>query len=199
MNVGGSSAPFSIGILLSGTGRTLDNIVSFLAENPELGHVDTVVSSRPGVLGLDKAAKYDIPHRVIPCQQPEDSAAIFDHLDQIGIDFVLLAGWLRLLRIPERWSQRVLNIHPSLIPKFSGKGFYGSRVHKAVIEAGESESGCTVHYVDDVYDHGRILLQERVPVQAGDTAETLADRVFQAECVAYPKAIRLLAASRPTN
>ncbi|MCA8959019.1 MAG: phosphoribosylglycinamide formyltransferase [Planctomycetes bacterium] len=187
--------PWSIGFLLSGTGRTLDNLVEFLKTRPDLGRVQVVVSDRPGAKGLEKAEGYGIEHRVMSCRRPSASAAIFDFLDEREVDLVLLGGWLRLLKIPERWQRRVLNIHPSLIPKFSGEGFYGMRVHRAAIAAGERESGCTVHFVDDAYDHGEILLQERVPVMVGDTAEQLAERVFEAECRAYPRALERLAKS----
>ncbi|MEM7263643.1 MAG: formyltransferase family protein [Planctomycetota bacterium] len=187
------SSPLSIGFMLSGTGRTLDNLVAFLANRPELGAIRAVLSDRPGVLGLEKAERFGIPHHVMPCARPEDSAAIFAWLDDQKIDYVLLGGWLKLLKIAPGWEHRVLNIHPSLIPKFSGHGFYGSRVHRAVIAAGERESGCTVHFVDDIYDHGPVLLQRKVPVLPDDTTDTLADRVFEAECDAYPEAIELLA------
>ena len=106
----------------------------------------------------------------------------------------MLAGFLHYLPIPAAWRGRVVNIHPALLPKFGGKGMYGDRVHQAVIEAREKESGCTVHWVDDVYDHGAVILQKRVPVRPDDTAEDLAHRVFDAECEAYPEAIALLAA-----
>ena len=103
----------------------------------------------------------------------------------------MLAGFLRLLVVPERWLGRVLNIHPALLPAFGGKGFYGERVHRAVLEAGERVTGCTVHYVTNEYDAGPILLQREVPVLPGDTPESLAARVFEAEQRALPDAVRL--------
>jgi len=101
-----------------------------------------------------------------------------------------------MLRIPPAWEGRVMNIHPGLLPDFGGQGMYGDRVHRAVLEAGVPESGCTVHFADNVYDHGPILVQRRVPVLEGDTPDRLAARVFEAECEAYPEAIALFAEGR---
>jgi len=109
---------------------------------------------------------------------------------------VCLAGFLQLLTIPEDFAGRVMNIHPALIPAFCGKGFYGHRVHEAVLEAGVKVSGCTVHFADNLYDHGPVIVQRTVPVRDGDTAEVLAARVFEQECEAYPEAIRLFAEGR---
>lgn len=103
-----------------------------------------------------------------------------------------MAGYLHFWKIPERYQGRVLNIHPSLLPQFGGKGFYGQLVHEAVLEAGVTESGCTVHFADNEYDHGPIILQRRVPVMPDDTPTDLAERVFRQECEAYPEAINQL-------
>jgi phosphoribosylglycinamide formyltransferase-1 len=124
------------------------------------------------------------------------SRAVFAEVERARADLVVLAGYLHLLPIPESWRGRVLNIHPALLPKFGGKGFYGERVHRAVLAAGERESGCTVHYVTDEYDSGPPLLQLRVPVLPDDTPETLAARVFEAEKRALPAAIRMHFATR---
>jgi phosphoribosylglycinamide formyltransferase-1 len=113
-------------------------------------------------------------------------------------DLICFTGWLHLLPIPEEFRQKVLNIHPSLLPAFGGKGMYGHHVHEAVLAYGAKVSGCTVHFADDTYDTGPILVQKCVPVKEGDNADTLAARVFQAECEAYPEAINLIAAGRVT-
>ena len=107
-----------------------------------------------------------------------------------------MGGWLKLVVIPDDFQNRVMNIHPALIPAFCGKGFYGHRVHEAVLEYGAKISGCTVHFVDNQYDHGPIILQRTVDVLTDDTPDTLAARVFAAECEAYPEALRLFAAGR---
>ena len=129
-----------------------------------------------------------------------DVAAFSDHVfavcEAADVDLVCLAGWLRLLKIPPTWAGRVLNIHPALLPKYGGPGMYGRRVHEAVLAAAERESGCTVHVVTDEYDAGPVLLQRRCPVLPGDTADTLAERVFELECDAYPEAIALWSHSR---
>lgn len=185
-----------VGFLLSGAGRTLENLHAYLAANPAVAEIVAVIADRADAFGLTRARQLGIPAYCHPCRTPGDSRAIFDRLDGAGADVALLGGFLRLLEIPAGWERRVLNIHPALIPKYCGRGFHGERVHRAVLEAGESESGCTVHFVDNEYDHGPILLQERVPVVAGDTVETLAARVFEAECRTYPLALRLLAERR---
>ena len=123
----------------------------------------------------------------------EWSDAAFAVCREADADLVVLAGFLSLVVVPDDFTLRVLNIHPSLIPAFCGKGFYGHRVHEAAIERGVRVSGCTVHLVDNQYDHGPIILQRTVPVASGDSPDELAARVFEAECEAYPEAIRLLA------
>lgn len=188
--------PLRIGFLLSGSGRTLENLALFLRNRPDVAEIVAVVSSRDGVAGLERAARFGIPATVIRCPRPESSARIFEHLEERGVDYALLGGWLRLLEIPPSWDRRVVNIHPSLLPRHGGAGYYGARVHEAVLAAGDAESGCTVHFVDNQYDHGETILQVVVPVEADDTAETLAARVFEAECRAYPRALESLAAQR---
>jgi phosphoribosylglycinamide formyltransferase-1 len=115
-----------------------------------------------------------------------------------GVDYVVMAGFLKLAPVPEDFAGRVVNIHPALIPAFCGAGMYGHHVHQAVIDAGVKVTGCTVHFVDNVYDHGPIIWQQPVPVFPDDTADTLAARVFEAEREAYPQVIKLLAAGRVT-
>jgi folate-dependent phosphoribosylglycinamide formyltransferase PurN len=118
---------------------------------------------------------------------------IFEHCRQARADLVCLAGFLQLIHVPDDFLGRVMNIHPALIPAFCGKGYYGHHVHEAVLTYGAKVSGCTVHFADNEYDHGPIILQRTVQVLADDTPETLAARVFAQECEAYPEAIRLFA------
>jgi folate-dependent phosphoribosylglycinamide formyltransferase PurN len=124
------------------------------------------------------------------------SRAVFDQLRAADAELVVLAGFLARLEIPDDFAHRVMNIHPALIPAFCGHGMHGRHVHAAVLERGCTVSGCTVHFCDNEYDHGPIILQRCVPVESDDTPETLAARVFAAECVAYPEAIRRYAAGR---
>lgn len=175
-----------IGVLLSGGGRTLQNLLDRAADGRLDIEVACVLSDRPEVFGLERASRAGIPTLAT-----RDAQEIYAFLREHRVELVCLAGYLRLLPIAEDFRGRVLNIHPALLPKFGGKGFYGDRVHRAVLDAGETETGCTVHHADDRYDEGAPLLQRRVPVLPDDTVEALAARVFEAECEAYPDAIRI--------
>lgn len=193
-----------LGVLLSGGGTTLLNLLERQKAGSLAGEVVCVASDRPGVRGLDRpreAGFPDIPTRV--AEPPRDLAArpgwgadLLDWCGSHGADVVLMCGFLRLLPLPDAWVGRVLNIHPSLLPAFGGKGFHGEKVHQAALDTGVKISGCTVHFADQVYDRGPILVQRAVPVLEHDTAKTLASRVFGAECEAYPEAVALLAAGR---
>lgn len=186
-----------LGVLISGSGRSLQNLIDRIADGSLSAHIETVISSHPGVKGLERAAQAGLPAVVVDYRQHKDvegfSRAVSAELDRRTVDLVVMAGFLRRWIFPPAYEGRVLNIHPALLPKYGGKGYYGHYVHEAVLRAGESESGCTVHFADHHYDRGPILVQKRVPVLPGDTPDTLADRVFQAECEAYPEAIRIFA------
>jgi formyltetrahydrofolate-dependent phosphoribosylglycinamide formyltransferase len=182
-----------VAVLISGSGTTLQNLIDRKAD---LGiELPLVISSRPGVGGLDRAGKAKIQSAVIERRNfdthADFSRAVFDRLDAARPDLVCLGGWLSLLEIPKTYAGRVMNIHPSLLPSFGGRGMFGRHVHQAVIDRGCKVSGCTVHFVDDGYDSGPIILQRTCPVLDGDTAATLAARVFEQEKIAYPEAIGL--------
>ncbi|MEN8149641.1 MAG: phosphoribosylglycinamide formyltransferase [Planctomycetota bacterium] len=189
-----------IGVLLSGGGTTLGNLLEKIGEGDLDAEVICVLSSRPGVKGLEIARDAGIPSRVVPRKAydavEEFSGAITEFMDMYEVDLVVMAGFLSLWKMPERYHDRVMNIHPALIPLFCGKGFYGHRVHDAVVESGVKFSGCTVHFADDRYDTGPIILQRTVPVCYEDTADDVAARVFVEECIAYPEAIRLFGEGR---
>ena len=188
-----------LGVLLSGSGRTLQNICDCIAAGRLAASVEVVISSRLDAYGLKRAQNLGLATCVVDRKHnspDEFDAAITEALIAAEVDLVCMAGFLSLWRIPPRFEDRVVNIHPALLPDFGGKGFYGHRVHEAVLAAGRKESGCTVHLCDNHYDHGPIILQRRVPVLPDDTPETLAARVFEQECIAYPEAIRLFAAGR---
>lgn len=184
-----------IAVLASGGGRSLENLAEKIAAGELDAQLALVLVNTPQAgaatrarrLGLELAV---VDHRAFSGPD-EFSAALFAALDARQIDLAVLAGFLRLLVVPERWQGRVINIHPALLPKFGGKGFYGERVHAAVLAAGESVSGCTVHYVTNEYDAGPPLVQRRVPIKPGDDAHTLAARVFEEEQIALPAAIEL--------
>jgi phosphoribosylglycinamide formyltransferase 1 len=186
-----------LAVLLSGSGRTLENLLEQIDAAKLPAEVAVVVASRPDVRGVKIAERAGVTVRVLPPggQGVEAwSEAIFAACRQARVDLVVMAGFLHLVRIPSDFAGRVINIHPSLLPAFGGQGFHGMHVHRAVLERGCTVSGCTVHLVDDEYDHGRVLLQEPVPVLADDSPESLAARVFAAECRTLPEAIRRIAA-----
>lgn len=181
-----------VGVLLSGSGRTLQNLIDRLGDGRLTGiEFVAVGSNKKDAFGLERARKHDLDTFVEP-----DPTQALARLEEAGAELICLCGYLKLLPIPKRFEGRVLNIHPALLPKHGGPGYYGDRVHRAVLEARDSESGCTVHLCSDVYDDGPILVQKRVPVLEGDTPDDLAARVFEAECEAYPEAIDLWRASR---
>ena len=182
----------SVGFLLSGGGRTLENLLEAIDRDVIPARIDLVIASKEGLGGIEKASRAGIPHQIHPCKKVEESVAIFSALEEAGCQFAILGGWLRKLMIPTAWEKRVINIHPSLLPRHGGKGCYGDRVHQRVLEAGDQESGCTVHFVDNEYDQGPIILQEKVPVLEGDDVASLGRRVFEAEMAALPKAVKAL-------
>ena len=186
-----------LAVLLSGSGRTLENLLERIEAGKLPATVAVVVASRGDVRGVRIAERAGVPVRVLPpggLAVDRWSESIFAACRQARVDVVVMAGFLHLVRIPHDFSGRVINIHPSLLPAFGGQGFHGMHVHRAVLERGCTVSGCTVHLVDDEYDHGRVLLQKTVPVLPDDSPESLAARVFAAECDALPDAIARIAA-----
>ena len=193
-----------IGVLISGGGSNLQAIID-AARAPllERARVAVVISNKAGAYGLERARKAGINALAL---DPKDFPSRTDYFSRIiseledrRVRVVCLAGFLLKLEpnIVARYSGRILNIHPALLPKFGGKGMYGHFVHEAVLRAGEKESGCTVHVVDAEFDHGPVLLQRKVPVLPGDTPETLAERVLKEEHACYPEAIALLLPGGP--
>lgn len=189
-----------IGVLLSGTGRSLENMIDRIRRGEIPGKIVLVISSDPEVRGLEIAREAEVPTAVVsPKGHPNVDSfteALVAPLREARVGLVCMAGFIHLWRIPDALDGKVMNIHPALIPSFCGKGWYGSRVHRRILASGVKVSGCTVHFADNVYDHGPIILQKTVPVLEGDTPDTLASRVFDQECEAYPEAIRLFAEGR---
>ncbi len=192
-----TSTPLPIAVLISGGGTTLKNLIARIDADSLHADVKLVVSSNSKAGGLPFAQERAIPTHVAKQKSfatpQEFSEAVFGPCRELGVELVVMGGFLKHVLIPPDFENRVTNIHPGLIPGFCGQGFYGSRVHQAVLDYGVKVSGCTVHFVDDVYDHGPIILQQTVPVLSSDTVESLAKRVFDQECLAYPKAINLIA------
>ena len=193
MNPSNSKKP-KIAVLVSGGGRSLVN----LCEKIEAGELDCeialVLSDRGEIGALDHARERGIDTVVLPRKSFETDAsfsrAVFEEIEGRGAQFVVLAGFLRLLLIPEPWLGRAINIHPALLPAFGGPGYYGQRVHRAVLKEGVPHTGCTVHYVTNEYDAGPILLQRSIEVAPTTDEHKLAARVFQEEKLALPEAIR---------
>jgi phosphoribosylglycinamide formyltransferase 1 len=194
------SSPLNLAVLVSGSGTTLQNLIDQIGANKLNARIKLVIGSRDGLIGIDRAKAAGISSDVVHRKPFRDvasfSSRIFDLIDHAEVDLVCLAGWLCLLDLPQKYYNRVINIHPSLLPSFGGMGMYGAKVHQAVIDHGCKVSGCTVHFVDSAYDSGPIILQRTCPVLDDDTAESLAHRVFEEEKIAYPQAIQLFAENR---
>ena len=192
--------PIRLAVLLSGSGTTLQNLLDRIGGGLLRAEIAVVVSNKPDAFGLTRARQANLPAFVVErkksASREEFSERIFAHCRDANVDLVCLAGFLQLLHLPQDFANRVLNIHPALIPAFCGKGYHGLAVHRAVLEAGVKVSGCTVHFADNEYDHGPIVAQRVVPVLNDDTLESLAARVFAAECEAYPDAIAWFAQGR---
>jgi phosphoribosylglycinamide formyltransferase-1 len=174
-------------VLLSGSGRTLDNFHQRIQAGILNAEIQVVISNLADALGLEKAKGYGYPafHAI-------GSAATNAILARYDINLIALAGYLKLYQPPEALKQRVINIHPSLIPAFCGPGFYGHHVHEAVLAKGCTVSGCTVHFANEIYDEGPIIMQRCVSIDDCQTADEIADRVFALECEVYPEAINLV-------
>lgn len=176
-----------IAVLLSGSGRTLDNFHQRIQAGTLRAEIQVVISNAANALGLEKARRYGYP-----AFHAAGSAATNAILADYELDLIVLAGYLKLYQPPEQLKQRVLNIHPSLIPAFCGPGFYGHHVHEAVLARGCSISGCTVHFANEAYDEGPIVMQSCVDISGCRTADEIADRVFELECDVYPAAINVV-------
>lgn len=174
-------------VLLSGSGRTLDNFHTRITAGSLQAEIQVVISNVPDALGLEKATSYGYPAFCA-----KDSTEANRILAEYQVDIVCLAGYLKLYTPPDDLKNRVINIHPSIIPLFCGNGFYGDRVHAAVKKRGCMVSGCTVHFANEKYDEGPIILQKCVALNFDDTIKDIASRVFETECEAFPEALNLV-------
>ena len=194
--------PIRLCVLLSGGGTTLINILEYIKKGKLNAKVSVVISSRSTVAGVQRAKKAGLDVKIIRKKDFHDidsfSNRIEEELVAAKVDLVIQAGWLCLWKIPEKYSNCVMNIHPALLPSFGGQGMWGQHVHEAVLAKGCKVSGCTVHFCTNEYDKGPILVQRTCPVKEDDTFESLAARVFEQECIAYPEAIKLFADRRVT-
>jgi formyltetrahydrofolate-dependent phosphoribosylglycinamide formyltransferase len=192
--------PLNLAVLVSGSGTTLQNLIDQIGAGRLSARIPLVIGSRPELAGLQRAAKAGLRNVVVDRRTymncAEFSKRVFHLCAEAKVDLICLAGWLCLLDLPAQFAARVMNIHPALLPSFGGRGMYGRQVHEAVLAHGCKVSGCTVHFVDNTYDTGPIILQRTCPVLDDDTPETLAHRVFDEERIAYPEAIRLFQQGR---
>ena len=193
----GERRVIALAVLVSGSGSTLQNLIDCIAAKRLDARVAIVIGSRDELGAKPRAAKAGLRYDVVARREFDSpdafSEQIFETCDEAGVDLVCCAGWLALLRIPTRYEHRVINVHPSLLPAFGGKGMYGRRVHQAVLDHGCKLSGCTVHFLDDRYDGGPIIAQRTCEVRDDDTAESLATRVQAEERLAFPEAIAAIA------
>ena len=189
--------PIRLGVLISGGGTTLMNILEYIKQGRLNAEVVVVICSRSRASGVEKAKNAGLNIKIIRRKDFPDidefSRRIEEELVAANTDLIIQGGWLCLWKIPARYENRVMNIHPALLPSFGGTGMFGHHVHEAVLAAGCKISGCTVHFCTNEYDKGPIIVQRACEVKDGDTPETLAARVFEQECIAYPQAIRLFA------
>lgn len=191
-----------IAVFVSGGGTNLQALIDAQGKVITSGEIAVVISSKPGVFALERAAKANIPTAVVErkaCKTQNDfEQGIISVLDEFNIDFIILAGFMSILSegFTKKYSDRIINVHPSLIPSFCGKGFYGLRVHEAALEYGVKVTGATVHFVNEIPDGGKIILQKAVEIKEGDTPEILQKRVMEeAEWKLLPKAAEIVAAN----
>jgi phosphoribosylglycinamide formyltransferase-1 len=189
-----------IAVLLSGNGTTLQNIIDKVAAGLIDAELACVVSSRPDAYGLERARTHNIP-AYHPSVKYREDPELFDRelwnwVREHKAELVVLAGFMCRLQVPPDFVNKIINVHPALLPAFGGQGMYGEHVHKAVLEYGAKVSGCTVHFVDEEYDHGPIILQEPVPVFDTDGVESLAARVQAREREMYTRVLQLFAKGR---
>ncbi len=191
-----------LGVLISGGGTTMVNLHKEIQAGRLNAEIAVVISSRSQVTGVERARRIGVEPVIVRRKDFADveafSRRIVEVLDAAKVDLVVQAGWLCLWHIPKAYENRVMNIHPALLPSFGGQGMWGHHVHEAVLKAGCKVSGCTVHFANNEYDAGPIIVQRTCPVLENDTPDTLAARVFEQECIAYPDAIRLFAQGRLT-
>lgn len=197
--------PARLAVMLSGSGRTLTNLAKVIASKGLDARVALVISSKPeevcaGVTRgrealsdpLVAAAGVEVERALVVRPGVIPAAELKALLDAHRIDVVVLAGYLKMIEVPRGYEGRIVNIHPSLLPSFGGRGMYGDKVHEAVLKAGVKETGCTVHLVNAEYDDGPVLVQRRCEVRPGDDVRSLAARVFEQECIAYPEGIAMV-------
>jgi phosphoribosylglycinamide formyltransferase-1 len=192
--------PIQLAVLISGEGTTMQNLLNCIKAGSLNANIKVVVASRAECGGAVRAEKAGLKVSIVERKEYPDvrmfSQRVFRSCLDAKVELICLGGWLSLLEIPPVYQGRIINIHPALLPDFGGKGMYGDAVHQTVLERGMKMSGCTVHFVDQLYDHGPIILQRVCPVMPNDTVDSVALRVRGEENIAYPQAIRLFQEKR---
>lgn len=181
----------NIAVFASGSGTNAENIIRVFRPDNKI-NVKLIVSNKPDAKVLERAENHNIDHFVFSREQFYKSDDILQRLREYSIDFIVLAGFLWLVpeNLIKQFPDKIVNIHPALLPKYGGKGMYGSKVHASVIANGEKESGITIHYVNERYDEGNIIFQATCPISVGDTAEILASKVHELEYEHFPRVIK---------
>ena len=194
-----SKSKLNLAVLISGSGSNLQALIDACKDPTYPAQINVVISNRPDAYGLERAKGENIPTFCIDHKKYTDRVEfendVQKNLDQYSIDLICLAGFMRILTADfiNKWPEKIINTHPALLPKFGGEGMYGAHVHKAVLDARESESGASIHYVIPEVDQGPVIAQARVPVLDGDTVESLSARVIAEEHKLYPEAVRRIA------
>lgn len=180
----------NIAVLASGNGTNAENIIRYFQDSESV-HIGLVLTNRETAFVMERARCLNVPSVYIPKEEWKEGMSVLALLRDRKIDFIVLAGFLA--RVPDcilhAYPNKIINIHPSLLPKFGGKGMYGNRVHEAVVAAGEKESGITIHYINEHFDEGKIIRQYKCPIWPGETAEQLAEKVHALEYEYYPQII----------
>lgn len=178
----------------SGSGTNFQSVIDAIISGELEATVTGLITDRAEIKALQRAKKHNIPTRVLKPLEQHSAETILSHLSEFSPDLIVLAGYLKKIpdAVIERYRGKIINIHPSLLPKYGGKGFYGMKVHKAVIQNNEKVSGCTVHFVDEIYDNGSIIQQAEVPVATDETPESLAKKILRHEHTLLPQTIKKL-------
>ena len=181
----------NIAIWASGNGSNAENIIKYFKDKTDIANIRVIMCNNKNAFVLERAKKYNVPTFVFTYKELNETDMVDKKLEELDIDFIVLSGFM--LKVPDsiikKYADRIVNIHPALLPKFGGKGMYGDHVHEAVIAAGEKESGITVHYANEHYDEGSTIFQAKCPVLPDDTPDTLAQRVHSLEYAHYPEVI----------
>ncbi len=192
------SNPAKVAVFVSGGGSNLQSLINASKSGNLAARIVLVISNRDDAYGLERARREGIDTFVYNVKKYPDRAAahkdLMEVIEHYDIEYIALAGYLKLIPKPliRKYADKITNVHPALLPKYGGKGMYGHRVHEAVLKAGDTESGATIHIVDEIYDNGKILMQKKVPVNSDDTPDTLAARVLKVEHEIYPIALNNL-------